>query len=554
MSQVEEEITSSSDVGENDKVDNETSGSEEQVPEISSKKEDHSENVHYEGETCIYTDPSSKYQYVWDSEKSEWTPRKEKSENKDSVSSTSDSGDHDKQNSDVTDKDYKFDGESYTYTDKKSGITYKYDNVLQKWVENTDDAPKKQGSVEYDSDDERKNEVIRQDMSSGHYSFDGDSHLYTDPKDGTVYIWDRDKNAWFPKVDEDFLAHYQMNYGFTETNKTDDKKQAEEVETKETEDENLKRKLPPKEPAWFEMDDEHNTKVYVSNLPLDITEEEFLSVMQKFGLVMRDVDTGKMKIKLYSEPGTDQLKGDALCTYIKVESVELALKLLDGSDIRGKKIKVERAKFQMKGTYDPNLKPRKRRKKDKEKMKKIQEKLFDWRPDKLRGERSKHERVVIVKNLFEPSIFEKEVSLILEYQQDLREECSKCGDVRKVIIYDRNPEGVAQISFREPEEADECIKLLNGRWFGQRKITAETWDGKTKYKIAETEEETKKRLQGWNKFLEENPNRAKTGVDQTVLKGTVQEDLVKDAPCTTIDSDNHVDQKQESEKELLSDS
>jgi HIV Tat-specific factor 1 len=62
--------------------------------------------------------------------------------------------------------------------------------------------------------------------------------------------------------------------------------------------------------------------------------------------------------------------------------------------------------------------------------------LFAWHPDKLRGERSKHEKVVIVKNLFDPVIFDKEVPLLLEYQQDLREECSKCGDVRRVVIYD----------------------------------------------------------------------------------------------------------------------
>lgn len=54
----------------------------------------------------------------------------------------------------------------------------------------------------------------------------------------------------------------------------------------------------------------------------------------------------------------------------------------------------------------------------------------------MRGERSKHERVVIIKNIFEPSIFDKDVGLILEYQQDIREECLKCGDVRKVTIYD----------------------------------------------------------------------------------------------------------------------
>lgn len=33
---------------------------------------------------------------------------------------------------------------------------------------------------------------------------------------------------------------------------------------------------------------------------------------------MKDIDNGQMKIKLYTERGTNILKGDALCTYIKV--------------------------------------------------------------------------------------------------------------------------------------------------------------------------------------------------------------------------------------------
>lgn len=54
----------------------------------------------------------------------------------------------------------------------------------------------------------------------------------------------------------------------------------------------------------------------------------------------------------------------------------------------------------------------------------------------MRGERSKNEKVVIIKNLFDPIIFEKDVQLILDYQNELREECNKCGTVRKVVIYD----------------------------------------------------------------------------------------------------------------------
>jgi len=59
---------------------------------------------------------------------------------------------------------------------------------------------------------------------------------------------------------------------------------------------------------------------------------------------------------------------------LKVESVELALNILDGSVLSGRTVGVERAKFQLKGEYDPTKKPRKRKKKDTEKLRKKQEK------------------------------------------------------------------------------------------------------------------------------------------------------------------------------------
>lgn len=56
---------------------------------------------------------------------------------------------------------------------------------------------------EFDDDDVKgriKRTVKRQDMSKGKYGHDGTTQTYTDSADGTVYIWDREKNAWFPKV------------------------------------------------------------------------------------------------------------------------------------------------------------------------------------------------------------------------------------------------------------------------------------------------------------------------------------------------------------------
>ena len=54
---------------------------------------------------------------------------------------------------------------------------------------------------------------------------------------------------------------------------------------------------------------------------------------------------------------------------------------------------MERAKFEMKGEkYDPKLKPRKLRKKEMEALKKKHDKMFEWVPDKLRGQRAKREK------------------------------------------------------------------------------------------------------------------------------------------------------------------
>ena len=48
-----------------------------------------------------------------------------------------------------------------------------------------------------------------------------------------------------------------------------------------------------------------------------------------------------------------------LFSFLKRESVDLALKLLDEDEIRGYKLHVELAKFQLKGEYDASKKKKK---------------------------------------------------------------------------------------------------------------------------------------------------------------------------------------------------
>ncbi|GAB1600498.1 HIV Tat-specific factor 1 homolog [Argonauta hians] len=368
---------------------------------------------------------------------------------------------------------------------------------------------------------------------------------YTD-RDGTVYEWDFKQKAYVPKIDEDFIAQYQMNYGVgvavdgdtasaaaaasasSATNNTAAAYNEEPPSNEENKASDTSAKYRPakrsEDPGWFDVEDKHNLNVYVSGLPLDITDEEFLTIMKKCGLIMHDPMKRAAKIKLYKDD-KGQPKGDGLCCYIKPESVSLALQILDGYDVRGKTIKVEMAKFEMKGKFDPSKKKRKLTNKEKKKFKEKQDKLFDWRPEPLRGMRFKREKTVILQNMFETKEFEEDPCFLRELKEDVQSECSKFGEVRKIVVYDRNTKGVISVTFSEAEEADECIVALNGRWFAQKRIVAETWDGKQKFDIAETDEEKAERLRNWQKYLqesgseeqhkEETPSTSVTATDAT---------------------------------------
>ncbi|XP_037543842.1 HIV Tat-specific factor 1 [Nematolebias whitei] len=385
----------------------------------------------------------------------------------------------------------------------------------------------------------------------GRRSEDGsDLITYTDPADGTVYDWDPEKKAWFPKITEDFMAAYQANYGFSQEGDPDENKAAlsssdpappepnnktlekekpvdplpnpvpeqQETSAKEAKQKGEKRKP---EPGWFDIDEQKNTNVYVSGLPLDITPDEFVELMSKCGIVMRDPISDEYKVKLYKDKDGN-LKGDGLCCYLKKESVALAARLIDESEVRGYKLHVEAARFELKGQYDAS----KKRKKSKDYRKKMQQqqKQLDWRPEKKGDVRKRHEKVVIIRNMFHPSDFEEDPLVLNEYREDLRTECEKFGEVKKVILFDRHPDGVASIAFKEPEEADACVLSFNGRWFGGRQLTAQHWDGTTDYQVEETTREREERLKGWSTFLEKgNQEAQKNATNQPTESSAVTE-------------------------------
>ncbi|CAL1573167.1 unnamed protein product [Knipowitschia caucasica] len=421
-----------------------------------------------------------------------------------------------------------------------------------------------------DSNKEFMEQLRMQEMYNQRSTDGSDPFTYTDPEDGTVYDWDHDKKAWFPKITEDFLAAYQANYGFNQEGNPDasaaaaaagstdpaaqqqstkpaaqktEMTKAMAAEAAEAQDAKQNAEKRKAEQGWFDIDEDKNTNVYVSGLPPDIGNDEFAELMSKCGIVMKDPITEEYKVKLYKDR-EGNLKGDGLCCYLKKESVALALRLIDESEVRGYKLHVEAARFELKGTYDASKK--KKKNKDYKKKLKQQQKMLDWRPEKQGDVRKRHEKVLIIRNMFHPSDFEEDPLVLNEYREDLRTECEKFGEVKKVIIFDRHPDGVASVAFKDPDQADACMQVFNGRWFGGRQLSAEPWDGTTDYQVEETSREREERLKGWSTFLEVGEKSQKEeGADKPPQEGAT---TITTSTTITTNTENSTEPEPKAEK------
>lgn len=193
--------------------------------------------------------------------------------------------------------------------------------------------------------------------------------------------------------------------------------------------------------------------------------------------------------------GNGKFKGDGVVSFFKKESVLLALQFLDGSEIRpGVPLKLERAVYQKKpeGFQPPPKKPRAKSKVD-------QSKELGWDEDDRRH--------VVIKNMFSPEEAVEELNFVKDLKDDLTREAAKCGPVEKVKVFERNPEGVVVIVFTAHEAAAKCINIMNGRFFAQRKLFADFYDGVTNYYVAESEESKAKRVQKFQQWLEEDSDK-----------------------------------------------
>ena len=197
--------------------------------------------------------------------------------------------------------------------------------------------------------------------------------------------------------------------------------------------------------------------IYVSGIPKEVSWTAVQSLFAKAGAVRR--------VKLYKDEHGEP-KGDGLVTFASEDAMEAAVNREEPWALFGEVLYVEAAKF------DPTRStgvPRE-----------------DWA------------RVVVLTAMFsvEEIGASGDARAFLDRLEDaIFVECLRFGPVERVQCFAADPECVASVRFESAEGAAACIAVMDGRWFNERKLGAELYDGNRKRAPdAEDDDERRARL------------------------------------------------------------
>ncbi|OCF44882.1 HIV Tat-specific factor 1 [Kwoniella heveanensis CBS 569] len=363
--------------------------------------------------------------------------------------------------------------------------------------------------------------------------------------DGSEYEWNG--QAWIPLINEELWKAQQAAYAVAGV---DEKTPANAVIARD-ERRNKKRKKGEKDytsntagtssnggganTQYGNGESSHKpatapskkTAVWVTNLPPNATVDMIASVFQKAGVLMID-DEGEPRIKLYYDDD-GKFKGEALVMYFKEGSVDLAITLLDDTELElgagYGNMRVKVAEYDKAAAGGPNGNDKGKKKnedaaagtsageaasggggkhgekkklsaEEKQRMSKrirtMQNKVT-WHSDDDSDDpmapaggapaplSNRFNRVVVLKGMFTVEDLEKDPSLLLELKEDVRDEAETLGSVTNVVLYDKEEDGVMTIKFKDPVAAQACVMKMNNRFFDGRRIYAGIYTGKERY-------------------------------------------------------------------------
>jgi hypothetical protein len=103
------------------------------------------------------------------------------------------------------------------------------------------------------------------------------------------------------------------------------------------------------------------------------------------------------------------------------------------------------------------------------------------------GDESLGLRVLVLRHMFDPTELAADAGFAEELEEDVASEALRFGEVERLSIFSRHPEGVIMVKYASAGAAADALAAFSGRFFGGRRIAAGYWDGVTDFK-AEAEE------------------------------------------------------------------
>lgn len=103
------------------------------------------------------------------------------------------------------------------------------------------------------------------------------------------------------------------------------------------------------------------------------------------------------------------------------------------------------------------------------------------------GDESLGLRVLVLRHMFAPDELAADAAFAEELEEDVASEALRFGEVERLSIFSRHPDGVIMVKYASAGAAADALAAFSGRFFGGRRIAAGYWDGVTDFK-AEAEE------------------------------------------------------------------
>jgi len=113
----------------------------------------------------------------------------------------------------------------------------------------------------------------------------------------------------------------------------------------------------------------------------------------------------------------------------------------------------------------------------------------------------------MVKNMFKIEEVQGDKEQIEEIESVIREEAEEkdWGVIQRILVFDLEPDGLVQIRFTNPENAEKAKKIMNGRSFDFKTLEAWVMQTKQRYKMThfrkDGDEEEEDRLEKYGRDI-----------------------------------------------------